>query len=545
MSLVRHMPCVRTVVLSRRPVVAGGRFVLGLVVGGLAAALACGAPERPLAGDGAGTGNYFPQEGPCSPDGTVRECHVRLGESGGALGCFIGTQECHDGRWTACGGGEITLATVDLALADRTASAGLRPLALAVSDSGVCTLDPCDPYCVGYNEDAGLTAEGGAPTAYVNETSMFGGAPGGFAKKSDCGSSGSGCNSAAPGAAYPRKCNGEDHFSIWDACLADTHCDTSKNGGKGACVGNWDETATSDPRWDEANNRWLPAICPGVDLTVSAACEVAGVPGFNICNRGNTTATAATIGLYIDNGNGDFGSSTHASGACPDRNPSCSPAVPGGSLAPGACFRVTNANCPAWSGNGNPVAYVNPKAAIAECGGLAAATASTAPGCNNNWADVKNKGDVCGAVGATFVPTSRSFTYQATCTPGYLPRWKALTYAATVPCSPGACSGTNTGRVEFFGALSTKLLDGATTTAGESVIGAATTTKTVSCTFGVDAGGQPKCPVDLLSWANGVASGGANYARLDLRILLTPTPDAAEAPTVSSWSVSYDCIPYE
>ena len=40
---------------------------------------------------------------------------------------------------------------------------------------GVFRLDPCDPYCVGFNEDAGLQAEGGAPSLYFNGTSIFGG----------------------------------------------------------------------------------------------------------------------------------------------------------------------------------------------------------------------------------------------------------------------------------------------------------------------------------------------------------------------------------
>lgn len=518
-------------------------FVTGMVT-----TVACSSGDRPGAASGNGS-SFNPVDGPCAPEGAVHECHVKLGDEGGALRCFIGKQECRGGYWSACGGTEITLSSVDLVNAGdangKSGGGGIRPLAVPVSDSGVCTLDPCDPYCAGFNEDAGLVAEGGAPTLYYNGTSIFGGAPGGFAKKSDCGSSGSGCNPLAPGLAYPRKCNGEDHYSLWDSCLADTHCDILLNGGKGECVANWDSTPTLDPRWDEAGNRWSPLVCPGVDITVSAACEVAGVPGFNVCNRGNTAATAATMGIYLDNGNGNFGSSTFVSGACPNAAPSCSPPIPGGSLAPGTCFRVTNANCPAWNGNGNPVAYVNPQGAITECGGLLTAILATGPSCNNNWADVKNKGDVCGASGASFVPTSRTFTYDAACSPGFVPRWKALTYNATVPCSPGACTATNTGKVEFFGTLTTTSYDGASATTGESIIAPATTTKTVNCTFGTDAGGQPICPVDLATWANGVVSGGSNYSRLELRILLTPTPDNTAAPSVSTWSVSYDCIPYE
>jgi hypothetical protein len=419
-------------------------------------------------------------------------------------------------------------------------SGGLGVLATPAFDSGVCTLDPCDPYCLGYDEDAGVAPDGSTSSYYFNMTDIFGGAPGGFAKKSDCGSSSSGCNSASPGAAYPRKCNGEDHFSLWDSCLADTHCDTSLNGGKGSCVGNWDTTATSDPRWDEANQRWLPAVCAGADITVSAACEVAGVAGFNVCNRGNADVTAASIGILLDNGNGNFGSSTFEAGTCPNAAPSCSPAVPGGVLGAGKCFRVTNANCPAWNGGGNPVAYVNPQQLIAECGGTATAGSATGPGCNNNWADVKNKGVVCGSGGASYADTSRTFTYNATCPTGNAVHWKALTYDATVPCNPGACNGANYSQVEFYGTLS----DGATTTT-EAVIPNATTTKTVNCTYGAGVTAPPTCPVDLRTWANGVVTNGASYSTLTLRIRLIPTPNNVAAPTVGTWSVSYDCTPNE
>jgi hypothetical protein len=690
------------------------RWTAGIICCGLAMALACGDADRPLASEsGGGTGGYGTLQGPCSPEGTVHECHVRLGGSNDVLQCFVGKQECRGGTWSPCGGTDITLTSIDLnevgaasSSSSSSSGGGLKFLATPTADGGQCGQDPCDPYCLAYNEDASVPPEAGPPEYYFNSPgSMFGGAPAGFAKKSNCGGDPLGCNGAQPditGEEYPRKCNGEDHFSTWDSCLADTHCDTTKGGYtikhhltatpttsgggsgagaggygptklndgdteatncnrynwvnatntpggvwlqydwpsavrigsmrvdtklntdtcaatgrtlgaatiqywdgaawvthgsvtnqlndwtytfatpitttrlrlydvyttgtvgqlnnpvvyewevysptnyKGECIGNWDTSATTSSQWDEANQRWVPAVCGGVDLTVSAACEVGGVSGFNICNRGNTDAVAANIGLFIDNGNGEFGSSTFAGGACPSKAPSCSPAVPNGVLKPGKCFRVTGANCPAYgTGNGNPVAYVNPQAAIAECGGLLTDGLATAPGCNNNWADVKNGGSACGSAGVTYLSGSKTVNYAAICPPSYRVRWKTLTYAATVPCSPGACNGTNNSKVEFFGALSTPLTDGGTASAPETIIADATTTQTVNCTFGTDAGGQPKCPVDLASWANSVTAEGAHYANLALRILVTPTADTYAAPTVTSWAVSYDCVPYE
>ena len=477
----------------------------------------------------------------------MHECHVNRGLVNGVLSCYVGAQECRGGFWSACGGSEITLKAVDTTVLASTPSSassvstGIGPRAIPVSDSGQCALDPCDPYCVAFNEDGGLTADAGAPTTFTLPGSdIFGGAPGGFAGKSDCGSSAKGCNDVAPGAPYVRKCNGKDHYSIWDSCLADTHCDITRNGGQGLCVADWDTTATADPKWNEATQTWFPAVCPGVDMTITAACEVAGIAGFNICNRGNTTLTAASVSLYLDNGGADF--AVLGGGTCPVRAASCSPAVPGGTLGPGKCFRVTNATCGAWSGSGNPVAYVNSTGAIAECGGLLTARASTGPGCNNNFADVKHKGIVCDTT-SSFIDSSRGFSYAATCGPATTPKWRVLTYQATVPCSPGACTATNTAKVEFYGTLSRTLPVPATTT--EAIISDATTQKTVNCTYGVDAGGAPKCPVDLAAWANSVVTNGASYETLDLRIRLVPTPDNLLSPMVGTWALSYDCVPSE
>ncbi len=518
-------------------------LAIGIVVG-------CGSSSMPGAGaDGSGSG-FNPLSGPCSPEGTVRTCRVKRGDDGTTLSCFEGQQECRGGVWSACGGQSITLMGIDIMAAQSLPQdTGLRPLAVPTADAGVCTQDPCDPNCVGYNETDAQAPTQGPPTFIYNTTDIFGGAPGGFAGKSDCGSSAKGCNDVAPGAPYKRKCNGEDHYSIWDSCLADTHCDRSRNGGEGECVANWDTSATTDPRWDAANRRWSAATCPGVDVTVSAACVLAGTPGFNVCNRGNTTLTAASVALSLDNGNGNFGSSTFASGTCPTNAVACSPAIPGGVLLPGRCFRVTNANCPAWTGNGNPVTYVNANKAIAECGGDLTAAAATGPGCNNNWADVKVKGGSCGTSGVTFTQTDKLFTYTAACQSGTKPRWKWLTYNATVPCSPGACgtdAGTpNNSKVEFYGTLSTTLVDGGTSSAPEAIIGDATTTSTVNCSAAGPAGPQPKCPVDLATWADGVTAGGSTFSKLDLKIRLIPTANTLAAPTVVSWAVSYDCVPTE
>ena len=80
-------------------------------------------------------------------------------------------------------------------------SGGLRFLVTPTADAGLCPLDPCDPYCLAYNEDAAVQPEGGPPEYYFSQSDIFGGSPAGFAKKSDCGSDSLGCNDQAPGSA--------------------------------------------------------------------------------------------------------------------------------------------------------------------------------------------------------------------------------------------------------------------------------------------------------------------------------------------------------
>lgn len=534
----------------------------GIVAGGVAVAvgavIACGQAERPGASGGTNPPGYSPYAGPCGPEGAVHECHVKISQSAdGVVSCFIGQQECRGGQWSSCQGGDIKLQTLDYELSPAT----IRPLGLdggpALSDSGTCTSDPCDPYCSGFNLDAGLQADAGPQSTTIPSGSIFGGAPGGFAGKSNCGEPPDGCNDVAPAPAYPRKCNGNpEHFSVWDSCLADTHCDRLKNNDAGACVADWSAGgAPNDARWSYVTKTWSTSVCPvggGPDLTVGAACTDTttspSLDGFNVCNRGND-ATAGNPGptrpglvdIYIDHGNSNFGSMISSATGCDAlaKTPSCSVSIPGGTLAPGKCFLVTNVTCPAWSGSGNEVAYVNSAALITECGGKATGSFATAPGCNNNWADVMT-GSNCSTI-TVYQPTSVTYAFNATCAPGLHPRWKWLTYQATVPRSPAGA------KVEFFGTLSAPYLDASTPASyAETLISAATTTRSVDCTNNGDAGAPPPtCPTDLLAWASGIASNASGYTHLDVRVLITPPPDGSSTPTVPNMQVSYECVPSE
>jgi hypothetical protein len=123
-----------------------------------------------------GTGVFTAASGtPCAA-GAVRECHVTLGERGGALICFSGTQACVDGAWGACtvNASEASAATLE--------APGVRVQSL--SDAEECD-NPCDPYCRTYDETPPdpIVAEPGTETTYDWETGSLSDFPGGLVKK--------------------------------------------------------------------------------------------------------------------------------------------------------------------------------------------------------------------------------------------------------------------------------------------------------------------------------------------------------------------------
>lgn len=91
---------------------------------------------------------------PCE-DGKIRECTVTLGEYGGILSCFEGTQICHNGEWDPCSNGKSY----------SRPGVGLRPASvrglLSLSRPAPCEADPCNPDCQSFQEepDAAVEAE--------------------------------------------------------------------------------------------------------------------------------------------------------------------------------------------------------------------------------------------------------------------------------------------------------------------------------------------------------------------------------------------------
>lgn len=500
--------------------------VLGTFAGLTAAFFGCGESSRPNAADGTGS-VMGGADGPCNPDGATRACRVKVSEVDGIVSCYQGTQECINGRWSSCGGSNITLTSFDSKALTSDGSGGLKPLALSTptADGSACAANPCDPYCVAYQEDAG-TQTADAAVAVLLSSNPFGNAPGGFAGKMDC----SPCNTG-----YPKNCNGApQHYNMFDGCQSDHRCNTST----GACTRNM------------PYDTWPSATCAGIDLTVGPACTISGSTGFPICNRGNTAIPAGTVvQIDIDNGNQFALSATNCPGPGSGAT-RCTKTVPAGGLQPGQCMRrlqgadAPDGNCN-W--NGNVVAFVNADRSIQECGMGAPAPPgtpmdATKPGCFNNWSDIKT-GDSC--IGASvFSPTTYTQVYQGTCPrPDQRPVWKLLSYDSTLPCTGGVCTPVTQSRIKFEVSTRETTYDGAVGVTTPFITVAYppddTPTHPAVCSM---TGPAPNCPVDLYAALGPVA---ARYQTLTLRYTLEPPTVPLVTPTLRSWNIVYDCVDYE
>lgn len=105
---------------------------------------------------GAGTGGFGGvATGPCS-DGASRSCGIELAKHGSIASCYLGKQTCNGGVWSECTDGkQVTKSIVP--------PPGVGPASAPQNSLGNCVSNPCDPYCNIYNDDAGVTTDGGTP----------------------------------------------------------------------------------------------------------------------------------------------------------------------------------------------------------------------------------------------------------------------------------------------------------------------------------------------------------------------------------------------
>jgi hypothetical protein len=387
-------------------------------------AAGCGSDRPPIADDG--SRNPLPTTGPCSVDGATRSCHALVSKHEGFVDCFSGTQTCINGGWTPCGG-TGTLSSHALALSP----GNVEPASLGPSSNSgpPCSLDPCNPYCSGYNETPAtpigptrptcLPPPPTPPTAPPYEGATFpGNLPGAVQGGGLCDNA-HGCTSCAMGGP--------------ERCQFDHHCDTAT----GKCVQN-------------AFGYQTPG-CATVNLTLGLACSNGGNVAAPICNRGSVAAPAGT---YSISAYAAVGTAVPAPTACPPPAPgplkgTCNTVVP--IIPPGACVSADFGSCAidfsgdTWLVINSPTKTVNP-----ECGEIAA------PGCADNYSYYKSPGNPCTTQTPppplppppppVPPPSSYSQTYtMPDCPPSTRGQWGLLAYDVTTPPGSRVKFGLQTG----------------------------------------------------------------------------------------------------
>src|SRR5690606_15796560 len=143
-------------------------------------------------------------------------------------------------------------------------------------DASACA-NPCDPYCVGFDEDAGPTTLDASTS--LDDLVPFPGTNPGFEDKllqDDC-----------PGHGYTAKCDiyptGNGNTSeVAAACQADSYCESISAGGSGCC-----KRFYAGEQHDTMPNAAVKCRGTGPDLTIGGACKLAGSIIVPVCNRGN------------------------------------------------------------------------------------------------------------------------------------------------------------------------------------------------------------------------------------------------------------------
>jgi hypothetical protein len=107
---------------------------------------------------------------PCATDGLKTECGIPLGKVGNEVSCQMGTSTCQGGQWGQC--------IADTGSSTQTYRAPARS-AQALGGGSTCAANPCDPYCMHWNDtpdpsmgndagvvgtDAGLSIKGNGAT---------------------------------------------------------------------------------------------------------------------------------------------------------------------------------------------------------------------------------------------------------------------------------------------------------------------------------------------------------------------------------------------
>ncbi len=473
-------------------------FVITVAAVGLPTAIAvesaCGTdkPASGAPGHGNGLGNGTIDNGTCSNEGEQRACHVDLGKTANQYQtCFYGKQTCTGGLWSACGGeGTVTSSMPGVHVApasnggiplnakafcgDGTCNGGetcntcpndcCPPPGAASPGATVCTTDPCDPGCLGWNQTSAPVIEAGTDAGVG--VSGFGQIPGGQIKKE-----------LLDGCYAGQDCDNFGAYGVPSSyynCQMDTWCSYTALGGDGCCH-QFPLNGTQDlnPLGNGTNS--------GIDLTIGPGCadkQSDGYRYFPVCNRG-LTAIAAGVTIHLKYFTPGFSTPN-----APCQNNSCTatsgfdcsvttPTVLGqpwpgneagfGSYAftglpPGQCILADLAAPGMAPGGANCTPPSATKFIYVNCDGSTNAATTEGPiswnqlptplngapdnepdagpgdlGCANNFTihSQDNNPPSCTQAGATTITYMPQ--YQATCPAGYAPRWNKLYWNTSCP----------------------------------------------------------------------------------------------------------------
>lgn len=506
----------------------------GTVLGLYLLFVACGSP-RPAASDGNMTNNGVVMSGPCTSEGATADCHVETGRVGTIVNCFSGTQTCTGGLWGPCGGGSGTLSTFDLSLAGQSARGGsLVPLAVTASapsaDAGACASNPCNPYCLGIDVDAGALTTGSFTSTSIVGT---------VKNVSDFPAGAGGPKNAMGSVKYvgsPDRidCSLQPPYPPADNthCSSDFCCASYTVGTSTSTCQPWVVTSGDNPI--ALSNC---AKAPGVDFQVGLACQDATTGDVHVpaCNRGTGNATTGTVMVAEYSGNPKYSGNADACQNPGSPSASCRINLATKPIAAGKCIdlnvnagfagTVPGVTCTSLFSGGNRTMMVNPPATTGYT------TLAEGDPCNNyGFHPTSSQGGVCAAYGTQPPPpSSQSFTYNAICPTGSGVRWNQFAYSTTVP---------NASDVLFAVSTAPRLPDGGAGTFTAPVTAAHPATPLIADPAVCPMSGPAPCPKNL----NTLLGAGATNEVLKLDVTLTAT---SAMPTVTFWQVTFSCIPNE
>lgn len=472
-------------------------FVVTVAAVGLPSAVVvagCGTDKPDGSGGntvGSSSGNPGTGADSCATDGEKRACHLSVGSNHGFQSCFYGSQVCLNGSWSSCSDSPDGTIVNSLPGLQGQALAGhgadLMHIA-TFTDAGtgvpVCTSDPCDPGCTGWNQN---TVPPVTPVGTGVGVQGFGQIPGGQLNKlldDNCNSGSGNCNTQNPPG------------SLWQ-CQMDTYCDMAG----GCCVQHpaldiYGVTPAIVYGGSSATGAYPPVAPLKPNLTMGPGCNFSDKQPYDyfpICNRGNAPAIppSGKISTSVMNPQGsvpttagdpcnarvpgsgvayypttcltDLTSATVLN-RCPATTPGCQ--ITAGQIDPGNCVLMKmSSDCVGGNPSGEKWMFVNADNTVDE--GLfgydtIAYPGQTTPikGCADNWSDHTNNNNPPSCFGTTGVV---QFTneYYAKCPPGYAPQWEKLTWDTTQ-----LVSNSNSTEVLFEAATAPEISPGVAGTYG-------------------------------------------------------------------------------